>query len=112
LPSEGVKQSETDPVGEPSMRLDKRKERRKQVAQPALMIDDNGSVIGICTMLDVGAGGARLKLLGDVTVPPTFSIFLSKFSQAPQRRCIVAWAKGAEVGIRFESIVKKPAVGN
>jgi hypothetical protein len=86
--------------GEP-MRAEKRHERRRQVAHPALMIDDSGAVIDVCTILDMAAAGARLKLAGKVSLPPTFWIILSPHSNAPRRQCRVAWTNGNDIGIRW-----------
>ncbi len=83
------------------MRAEKRKARRRQVYQPALMVHDDGSVIGKCTMLDVSAGGARLVLVAEINPPPEFTILLSRYRRAPKRRCVLAWKRGAQLGIRF-----------
>jgi hypothetical protein len=87
------------------MGVEKRKVRRRHVLQPALIIDDNGAVVGPCTMLDVSAGGAKLMLSTELTLPPTFVILLSKYSGALKRHCVVAWQKGRQVGIRFPECV-------
>ena len=44
------------------MGAEHRKLPRRKVEQLVLMTSDNGSIIGQCVMLDVSAGGARLKL--------------------------------------------------
>jgi len=78
-----------------------RKFTRRKVEQPVLMTSDNGSIIGQCTMLDVSAGGARLKVDGDLTVPEQFTLFLSKIDGRLKRHCVVAWRKEKEIGVRF-----------
>ena len=65
------------------------------------MMSDEGSIIGPCTMLDVSAGGARLKLGADLAVPDHFTLLLSKIDGRLKRRCVVAWRKDKQVGIRF-----------
>ena len=90
------------------MGIDKRKERRRQIYQPALMINERGAVIGPCRILDVSAGGARLALNAEVDVPATFLILLSKYRGAPKRQCILSWKKGMQVGIRFQEHGKPP----
>ena len=74
---------------------------RRKVEQLVLMAADNGSIIGQCTMLDVSAGGARLKVDGDVTVPEQFVLFLSKIDGRLKRRCVIAWRKEKQIGVRF-----------
>jgi hypothetical protein len=59
------------------------------------------AIIGQCTMLDVSAGGARLKLNGDLTIPDQFTLFLSKIDRRLKRDCVVAWRKDKQVGVRF-----------
>ena len=65
------------------------------------MLREDGSIIGPCTMLDVSATGARLKLAGEVVAPPEFTLLLSKVNAAMRRRCVVAWQDDKIVGIRF-----------
>lgn len=83
------------------MGAENRKAARRQVSQPALMVRDDGSIIGLCTMLDVSAGGARLKLTGDVATPAEFILVLSKFRNGIRRRCTVAWQNSIHIGVRF-----------
>lgn len=80
-----------------------RKSRRRNVFQPALMVDYDGSIIGPCTMFDVSAGGARLKVGIETAIPPDFLLHLSKFDTTTSRRCAVVWRIKAETGIRFLS---------
>jgi hypothetical protein len=83
------------------MGAEHRKLARRKVEQLVLMTSDNGSIIGQCTMLDVSAGGARLKVEGDVTVPDQFTLFLSKIDGRLKRRCVIAWRKEKQIGVRF-----------
>lgn len=85
------------------MDAEHRKSRRRQVSQPALMVDNDGSIIGPCTMFDVSAGGARLKVDIEIAIPPDFILQLSKFSASTRRHCAVVWRLKAETGIRFLS---------
>ena len=85
------------------MGAENRKFPRRRVEQSVLMTADNGSIIGQCTMLDVSAGGARLKLDGDLTVPEHFTLFLSKVDGRLKRQCVVAWRKDKQMGVRFVS---------
>lgn len=52
-------------------------------------------------MLDVSAGGARLKLNGTFAGPNEFALLLSKFNTGIRRRCLVAWHSNDELGVRF-----------
>lgn len=83
------------------MGAEHRKLPRRKVEQLVLMTADNGAIIGQCTMLDVSAGGARLKVDGDITVPDQFTLFLSKIDGRLKRRCVIAWRKDKQIGVRF-----------
>jgi len=83
------------------MGAEHRKSPRRRIEQSVLMTLDNGSIIGQCTMLDVSAGGARLKVNGDLTVPQQFTLLLSKIDGRLKRHCVVAWRKEKQVGVRF-----------
>ena len=72
------------------MGAEHRKLPRRKVEQLVLMTSDNGLIIGQCIMLDVSAGGARLKLNGDFAVPEQFTLFLSKIDGRLKRRCVIA----------------------
>ena len=78
-----------------------RNSARRHVNQPALMVRQDGSTIGQCTMLDVSAGGARLELDGQFSLPAEFMLQLSKFNPAMRRHCAVAWANEMQVGVQF-----------
>jgi PilZ domain-containing protein len=78
-----------------------RKATRRRVAQQALMLREDGSIIGTCTMLDVSAGGARLKIAAETVAPSEFTLLLSKVNAAMRRRCIVAWQEKQNIGVRF-----------
>lgn len=67
------------------------------------MVNSDGSMIAPCTMLDVSAGGARLKLGAEIAVPNEFILLLSKFDGRMSRRCFVAWRDEKQVGVRFLS---------
>lgn len=83
------------------MGAEHRRAPRRQVAQPALMMGHDGAVIGPCLIVDVSAGGARLKLPLDMTVPDTFVLLLSKFDARMTRQCVVAWRDEKKLGVRF-----------
>lgn len=52
-------------------------------------------------MLDVSAGGARLKLAGEIALPEEFTLLLSKFDNSVRRRCAFIWQEKDQVGVRF-----------
>jgi hypothetical protein len=83
------------------MGKEQRKAQRRHISQPVLMVDKAGAVVASCTMLDVSAGGARLKLAKDVTVPSEFTLLLSKFDPDARRRCALAWRTDAHAGVKF-----------
>jgi hypothetical protein len=85
------------------MGAEHRKFPRRRVEQSVLIASDNGSIIGQGTMLDVSAGGARLKVDGGLTVPDQFTLFLSKIDGRLKRQCVIAWRKDEQVGVRFVS---------
>lgn len=86
-----------------------RKFTRRRVEQPVLMTSDTGSIIGQCMMLDVSAGGARLKVDGGLTVPEQFTLFLSKIDGRLKRQCVIAWRKDEQIGVRFLGADSAPA---
>jgi hypothetical protein len=65
------------------------------------MVQNGGAVIGPCTMVDVSAGGARLKFGAQVEVPDEFILLLSCFDGSLMRRCFVAWREEKEIGVQF-----------
>jgi hypothetical protein len=84
-----------------SVGADLRKSPRRTVHQPVMMVNTDGSMIAPSTMLDVSAGGARLKVDAEVTLPPEFILLLSKFDRSAKRRCSVAWRAEGQIGVRF-----------
>jgi hypothetical protein len=85
------------------MGAEHRKAARRRVRQPALMVRQDGSVIGPCLLLDISAGGARLKIDGDFTAPPEFTLLLSQFNSAMRRQCTIAWEREKQLGVRFRA---------
>ena len=83
------------------MSAERRKWPRRTVNQPVLMAQDDGRMIAPCTMVDVSAGGARLRLDAEVPVPNEFNLMLSKFNAGLKRRCLIAWRDERQMGVRF-----------
>jgi hypothetical protein len=86
------------------MGAQQRKFSRRKVEQSVLMMSDEGSIIGPCTMLDVSEGGARLKLGSNLAVPEHFTLLLSKIDGRLKRHCVVAWRKEKQLGVRFVAV--------
>jgi hypothetical protein len=82
------------------MRTEKRKSLRRSVRQPAVILNNNGSILGSCTILDVSASGAKLQPRAPTEVPDDFILVLSKDAQV-RRRCKIAWRSEAAIGVRF-----------
>ena len=85
------------------MGAEQRRMPRRKVEQSVLIRSVDGAVVGQCTMLDISAGGARLKLAGDPSVPELFTLLFSKLDGGLKRHCIVAWRNGKQLGVRFVS---------
>lgn len=83
------------------MSVERRKWPRHTVNQPVMMMGDGGTMIAPCTMVDVSAGGARLRLDNDVSVPNQFNLMLSKFNLTLKRRCLIAWRNDKHMGVQF-----------
>jgi PilZ domain len=89
------------------MGAEQRKAVRRMISQPALMVREDGSIIGPCTLLDVSATGARLKTNPDVPPPPEFTLLLSKINNAMRRHCKVAWQDDKYIGVRFTDVATR-----
>ena len=83
------------------MSIERRKHPRRAVRQPVTIVQKDGAIIAPCTMLDVSAGGARLKLDAPTSVPNEFILQLSEFGPRLIRRCLIAWRDERQMGVRF-----------
>jgi PilZ domain len=88
-------------IGEPRMGAEHRRLPRRKVEQPVLIRSVEGAIVGQCTMLDISAGGARLKIDAAGPVPEIFTLMLSKLDGRLKRHCVVAWRNEKQVGVRF-----------
>lgn len=77
-----------------------RKSLRRVVCLPAAMLNGDESILGICTMLDVSAGGAKIKLRAATEVPNEFILLLSKNGKV-RRRCRVSRRTETEIAVQF-----------
>ena len=83
------------------MGAEHRKLPRRKVEQSVLITSADGTIVGQCTMLDISAGGARLKVDAAAEVPELFTLLLSKLDGKLKRHCAVAWRKEKQLGVRF-----------
>jgi hypothetical protein len=82
------------------MGIENRKDLRRFVRQPAMMVNRDGSILGSCTMLDVSASGAKLQPRAPVEVPDDFILVLSKNGHV-LRQCRLVWRSEAAIGVQF-----------
>jgi len=54
-----------------------------------------------CTLRDMSATGARLRVSGSVTAPDTFELLIPL--DGLEANCQVVWRSGADLGVRFLS---------
>jgi hypothetical protein len=54
-----------------------------------------------CTVRDLSASGARLRVEGSLTVPNTFELIIDV--DGLEANCEVVWRKANEVGVKFLS---------
>jgi hypothetical protein len=79
---------------------EKRKQRRRDTAVPALAVGQDGKPIAPCVMKDISNGGARLAFADHAEIPDWFVLWLSKGGK-PRRNCRVQWRRGVEIGVAF-----------
>lgn len=82
------------------MRIEGRESKRRIFRHTAMILNGDKSIFGPCTMLDVSANGAKIKLQVKDELPDEFILLLSKGGEV-SRRCKVAWRIGTEVGVQF-----------
>jgi hypothetical protein len=79
-------------------------ERRQGPRRSLLCIPQITSLEGTrhwdCTLIDISAGGVRLKLDHPEAVPEEFRLSLTN-SRRLWRRCRVVWRTNAEIGARY-----------
>jgi len=72
---------------------------RRRTNQEAWMAIDGAFAARRCSVLDISAGGAKIRVEDPAFVTPVFQL---KFSRADQgRRCKVTWQKGLVIGVEF-----------
>jgi len=79
----------------------KRKSTRKRVLRGGLIIfNDRRSTLS-CMVRDVSDTGARLRVAKDAAVPDRFDLLID--TDGLEAPCTIAWRKGEDVGVRFDS---------
>lgn len=86
------------------MGIQNRKHPRRNVQQFGMILNSDGSAPVRCTMVDVSASGARLRLNAASEVPDEFTLVLSKAGRV-RRRCRIVWRREELMGIQFLSIL-------
>jgi hypothetical protein len=83
--------------------LKKRKHDRRVFARGyrAVLADRGGMWHGICSVLDISEGGAKLKLHDSQDAPQGELVLILGPNQSPQRACRIVWRKHGELGIIF-----------
>jgi hypothetical protein len=77
-----------------------RKSPRFKIDSPAMIYDAKGNPIVGCTVRDVSATGAGLKLDKDLPLPKTFFLSLTRDASV-RRRCEPVWQMSIVAGVRF-----------
>ena len=68
--------------------------------QGVTIVSPHGVVLAKCLMVDVGAGGAQLRLQSDTELPDQFIMVLSRDGTLT-RHCSVAWRSDNAIGVQF-----------
>lgn len=85
-----------------AMNAENRKHRRQTTRIEAIIIDTEGLLVSKCVMVNVSAGGARLRQLESIEVPDKFALLLTS-NGTVRRQCEVAWRSEKEIGVKFIS---------
>ena len=81
------------------MQYDKRKATRRNLRHRALVIGLDNSIFDKCTVSDISASGAQLRLTAQDDFPDEFHLVLAKGARV-HRRCAVVWRSKDRVGVR------------
>jgi len=72
--------------------------RRRMLKAGKIAYNDRHVTIG-CTVRDISATGARLRVEGSVTAPDTFELLIQL--DGLEANCQVVWRSGSDVGVKF-----------
>ena len=80
---------------------DSRTEARKRVLMSGLVVQDGDTEPFGCTVLDVSASGARVRVANERMIPQNFHLVIVRDRTAHKAR--VMWRRQQLAGVRFES---------
>jgi hypothetical protein len=72
---------------------------RRRVLKAGIAASNDRRLTVGCTVRDLSATGARLRVEGSLTVPDTFELIIEL--DGLEANCQVVWRSGSEVGVRF-----------
>jgi hypothetical protein len=72
---------------------------RRRVLKAGIAASNDRHLTVACTIRDMSATGARVRVDGSVSVPDTFELIIE--SDGLEANCKVVWRKPQEVGVRF-----------
>jgi hypothetical protein len=78
----------------------RRKSPRQKVSALAMIYDAHGDSVMSCTVRDISATGAGLKLSKDVPLPQSFFLALTRDGNV-RRLCEPVWQLSVVAGVRF-----------
>ena len=78
----------------------RRKSPRQKVSTPAMIYDVDGNCVMPCTVRDISATGAGLKLSQDMPLPQSFFLALTRDGNV-RRLCEPVWQLSVVAGVRF-----------
>jgi PilZ domain len=84
------------------MSINKRKEPRKILDWPGLILNPDGTIVGECRTMNVSANGAKISMSDLMAIPDEFFLLLSKDVRIG-RKCKIIWRSEKELGVRFIS---------
>jgi hypothetical protein len=78
---------------------DARASPRRRVLKAGIAATNDRHITVACTVRDLSATGARLRVEGSLNIPDTFELIIDV--DGLEANCEVMWRKGNEVGARF-----------
>lgn len=72
--------------------------RRRMLKSGKIAYNDRYVTIG-CTVRDISATGARLRVEGSVTAPDSFELLIAL--DGLEANCQVVWRRDADIGVKF-----------
>lgn len=78
---------------------DQRRAPRRRVLKSGVVAYNDRHATLPCTVRDISATGARVRVDGSISAPDTFELLIP--IDGLEANCEAAWRKGNEVGVRF-----------